>query len=108
MTVEVASDSATREYGLMNRTSLDQGSGMLFVFDVPQSLSFWMKNTLIPLDVLFFTPQGAFVSASAMTPCVADPCAVYTSGGPALYALEVNVGYVEAHGVGQGWKLSME
>ena len=104
--VEVARDEASREKGLMNRDHLNPDAGMLFAFDAPQILSFWMKNTLIPLDVLFFDHDGNFVSASTMEPCKNDPCPSYRSSGPATSALEVNEGFTKEHGIGRGWTLA--
>lgn len=92
----------------MGRASLASDAGMLFVFNAPQPLDFWMKNTLIPLDILFFGADGAFVSMQTMQPCSGDPCSLYSSGAPALYALEVDAGYAAARGVGSGWKLEVQ
>lgn len=107
VTVELARTSDERQRGLMFRTALPEGHGMLFVFDAEQPLSFWMKNTLLPLDILFFDDAGMVVSSASMTPCTADPCPVSVSSGPARYALEVPAGFVERHRVAAGWTLSL-
>jgi uncharacterized membrane protein (UPF0127 family) len=102
---EIAFDDASRERGLMGRTSLDSGRGMLFMFPNEQNLSFWMKNTLIPLDVLFFNHVGEFVSGSSMVPCAADPCVTYSSVKPAMFALEIPAGEMARLGITQDWRL---
>ena len=104
---EIASTPSQQEQGLMERTVLPENSGMLFTFSEPQQLNFWMKNTLIPLDVLFFDIAGNFVSFATMTPCIADPCTIYSSQGEALSALEVVPGFTINHGIGAGWKMMM-
>lgn len=101
--VDVAATQSAQERGLMFRRAVTRG--MLFVFEQPQQLSFWMKNTLVPLDVLFFTANGSFLNAEFMAPCRADPCLSYLSRGTAKYALEEPAGFVEREGVGNGWKL---
>jgi uncharacterized membrane protein (UPF0127 family) len=75
---------------------------MLFVFPTAEELTFWMKNTKIPLDVLFFDAQGKFVSLQTMVPCISEPCVTYPSNGMAQYALEVNAGFAKAQGIGAG------
>ena len=105
--VEVADDPDEQAQGLMDRTELLEGQGMLFVFPNPQPLAFWMKNTLISLDILFFDASGTFISYQKMAPCENDPCQRYPSDRPAKYALEVNAGFVEQEGIGEGWSLDL-
>lgn len=103
--VEVADSVKERTKGLMNRTSLEKDSGMLFVFPEGQMLSFWMKDTKIPLEIMFFDQQGSFVNSYVMQPCTEDPCEPYKSAAISNYALEVLPGFREEHGIGVGWKL---
>lgn len=103
--VEVAATPAGRARGLMERTTLEDGKGMLFVFRDPEIQTFWMKNTLIPLEILFFDQTGEFVNVIRMQPCSNDPCPQYKSAALAQYALEVNPGFWEKNGIGIGWKL---
>lgn len=104
--VEVADDDAERTRGLMFKEHLAPKTGMLFVFDAPSPLSFWMRNTLIPLDILYFDGEGRFVSSATMLPCPEGPCPLYPSQGPAKYALEVPMGFIREEQVGPGWRIS--
>lgn len=103
---EIADEPQAQGRGLMFRTELPAGEGMLFVFPDEAPRGFWMKNTLIPLDILFFDASGTWVSGMTMTPCEADPCPRYPSGGAAKYALEVGAGFIAGTGVGMGWKIT--
>nr|WP_255494786.1 DUF192 domain-containing protein [Luteibacter sp. Sphag1AF] len=90
---EFATDDASREHGLMDRKHLAPDHGMLFVFPDDEPRSFWMKNTLIPLDILYFDGSRRLVSMQLnVPPCQADPCAVYPSTGNARYVLELAAG----------------
>lgn len=103
LSVEVARTPEEQERGLMFRSSVTHG--MIFVFDRPQPLSFWMKNTLVPLDIVYFAADGSYVSSATMQPCTADPCPTYPSGADAAFALEMPEGFVKQKGIGSGWKL---
>jgi uncharacterized protein len=99
--VEIADDSAERARGLMYRTALGENRGMLFVYDSEMRLSFWMKNTLIPLSIAFMDAKGRIVDIQDMKPLDDDPPS-YVSAEPAQYALEVNRGFFEERGVKVG------
>lgn len=102
-TVEVAATPAAQEHGLMQRASMAPDHGMLFVFADDQPRTFWMKHTLIPLDILFFDDQRQLVAIQAdAQPCHADPCRLYPSGVPARYVLELNAGTAARIGARQG------
>ena len=87
---EIADDNEERTRGLMFRKILDENSGMLFVFDDEDFQTFWMKNTLIPLDIIFIDNNFRIVDIKNAAPCEKDPCSLYQSSMPAKYVLEVN------------------
>lgn len=99
LVVEVAATAPTRETGLMNRFSLQPDHGMLFVFDAPQRLAFWMKNTYIPLSVAFVGIDGRIVNIEDMRPL---DLATHWSTEPALYAIEMKQGWFLERGIGPG------
>ena len=107
--VEVAGDPATRTRGLMFRDALGEDRGMLFVFERDEPLAFWMKNTRIPLDILYFDAQRRLVSVAAgVPPCTTPQCPSYPSAGPARYTLELNAGTARALGVKRGDELRLD
>lgn len=87
-----ATTQTQRENGLMGVKQLGANQGMLFIFnDSPQIRTFWMKNTLIPLDMLFISQGKQILSIQHdAQPCTSDPCPIYSSNFPAQYVLEVN------------------
>jgi len=92
MTVAVAGTPEEREQGLMGVTDLEGLDGMLFVFPTDADTGFWMKDTLIPLDIAFFDVAGGFVDRFTMQPCTGDPCPTYEAAGSYRYALEAPAG----------------
>ena len=80
----------------MYRTELDEDKGMLFIFDTVGIYPFWMKNTLIPLDIVRLneTYKVVYIQHDT-TPCEADPCASYNPVAPSKYVLELNGGVTE-------------
>lgn len=107
ISVEVADDHAERERGLMFRDVLPEGTGMLFLHDQQEPLGYWMKNTRIPLDILYFDTDRRLVSASrGVPPCsLGDRCPPYRSLGPAIYVLELNAGEADKLAVETGDEL---
>ncbi len=106
--VEVADSSAEREQGLMNRESLAENSGMLFVFDSEGKHSFWMKDTLIALDMIWINSDMEVVDVQGADPCVTEECEVYTPASEALYVLEINYGVAESLGIAKGSKAELK
>jgi len=103
--VEVAVDDEDRARGLMFRKSLPADGGMLFVFPVLENHSFWMKNTLIPLDLIWLNESGEIVYFLTAEPCKTDPCPSYVPMQKAKYVLEVNAGFTKKHRLKLGDRL---
>ena len=104
--VELARTEPERRKGLMDRPSLPDDAGMLFIFDETSVQSFWMKNTLIPLDMIFIDDEGriAGIVESAEPRTLTER----TVGKPSRYVLEVNGGWSRAHGVRAGDRVRFE
>ncbi|MCG8603556.1 DUF192 domain-containing protein, partial [bacterium] len=101
--VEIAQDPETLASGLMYKERLPENEGMLFVFESTRVLSFWMRNTFIPLDIAFIDDSGSIVDIQRME--ALDESKQYISKVPALYALEVNVGWFQRNNVKVGSKV---
>jgi uncharacterized protein len=98
--VEVASTPEKQERGLMFRQSLPEEEGMLFIFKEPQELNFWMRNTLIPLDIAFIGADGVILNIHQAKPL--DESIQYRSAGAAKYVIETNQGWFSRHGIRPG------
>ena len=90
----------------MNRDHLADDRGMLFVFDREQIWAFWMKNTLIPLDVVWLDAEGYIVDvAEGMQPCEATPCPLYHPENVSSFALEIAAGRYAEEDLQPGMRL---
>lgn len=103
ITVEVASTPGDHSKGLMGRDTLDPDSGMLFSYDSPQVMSFWMRNTSIPLSIAFIGPDGRVSEIHDLQP---NDETHISSSSPCSWALEVNQGWFKRHGISIGTKIS--
>jgi uncharacterized membrane protein (UPF0127 family) len=108
-TVEIADDDAERARGLMFRDALADGHGMLFVHDRQEPQAYWMKNTRIALDILYFDDGLKLVSQRRdVPPCSAgNACPSYPSDAPARYVLELNAGEAAKLNVANGAVLQL-
>ena len=97
--VEIADTSEKRRTGLMNRESLAIDSGMLFTFEKEGSYNSWMKNTLIPLDIIWIDENNKIIYIEKNAkPCKTEQCEFFSSNKKALYVLEINGGSAEEMG----------
>jgi uncharacterized membrane protein (UPF0127 family) len=103
---EHANSDAARERGLMYRTEMPPDGGMLFSWSNSRPRSFWMKNTCLPLDMLFIDANGVIVSVQEQVPTL--NLAPRSSGCPAQRVLEVHAGWTRAHGVSPGQTVRIE
>jgi uncharacterized membrane protein (UPF0127 family) len=106
--VEVADTDASRSRGLMHRKSMPKDQGMLFVFEKPQVLTFWMKNTLIPLSIGFFDKDFKLINTHEMKPpgsALEINLPRFSSEGPALFALEANANWFVKNKIKKGSRL---
>lgn len=107
--VEVADNDAERARGLMFRDSLAADSGMLFIHEREEPQAYWMKNTRIPLDILYFDNAHRLVTQQrGVPPCtLGDGCPPYPSNAPARYVLELNAGEAARLGLADGAQMKL-
>ncbi len=101
-TVEIADDSGERARGLMFREKMDEGRGMLFVFEATQPVGFWMKNTVLPLDLVFIGQDGIVRAVRRGEPMSE---AIIASPEPVRFVLELNAGVAQKSGIETGVRI---
>lgn len=104
--VELARDEASRERGLMYRTSMPDDHGMLFSWDYESTRTFWMRNTCLPLDMLYVNKDGVIAGILEQVPTLND--APRSVACPVAHVLELNAGWARAHGIAPGMKLKID
>ena len=102
--IELAQNESQREMGLMFRDTLAQNQGMLFLFDNEEVRSFWMKNTILSLDMIFLDARNEIVTIHKYTTPYSEE--TYASTRPAKYVLEVNAGYTDKQKIAVGDRVS--
>jgi len=104
--MEIARTTTEQMRGLMFRTFLPEDHGMLFIFKHPGNNRFWMKNTLIPLDIIWMDEKKKIIHIEyQVPPCKMDPCPVYGPTMESLYVLEVNAGVAHRRDLQIGTRL---
>lgn len=106
--VEIADTVALRNKGLMHRESLGVNEGMLFIYNQPDILRFWMKNTYIPLTIGFFNADKVLIQTTDMDVPTSSELTLYQSKKPAQYALEVNRNWFKDNKISIGDKFTLE
>ena len=104
MDIEIADDESRREIGMMGRTEMAERQGMLFVFEEEHYASFWMRNTILPLDMVFIDKQGRINTIHKNTKPFSDEN--YPASGLTLFVLEVNAGFTDKYGIKVGDMIS--
>ena len=100
--VEMARSAKQRRHGLMFRDQLNKRHGMLFIYSKTGDHQIWMKNTLIPLTVIWLDKNSLVIGVKKLTPCSSDPCPIYGVSKPSKYILELNN---TNHGLKPGFKI---
>lgn len=102
--IEIADTEYDRERGLMHRPYLPESAGMLFIFGREEYRSFWMRNTIISLDIMFISASGEINTIHRYTTPYSE--ASIPSKAPATYVLEVNAGFCDNHGITEGMSIA--
>ena len=102
--LEIADNEYKRQLGLMNRPTMEENQGMLFIFPVEQMESFWMRNTLISLDMIFVNKDKKIVTIHKNTKVLSSQS--YPSSAPVMYVVEVLGGFTDRHNIVVGDKIN--
>lgn len=102
--IQIADDDFDRELGLMFRKSMEENQGMLFIFPQETIQNFWMRNTFIPLDMIFINSKSQIVTIRNADKTLSDQ--TYSSTAPAQYVLEVNLGFANKFNIKVGDKIT--
>jgi len=102
--IEIAEDDLKREIGLMMRRNMAENQGMLFIFPIETFQSFWMKNTILPLDIIYVNSQMEIVKIHKNTTPYSEQS--YPSGKLSQFVVEVNAGYTDKYGIKEGDKIA--
>ena len=105
ISLELARTELQRSTGLMNRKNIGEDNGMIFIFDNESILNFWMKDTSIPLDIIFLNKDYNIVNIKTMQPCLENSCISYSSEVESKYAIEVNEGFTKQNNISIGQKV---
>lgn len=106
--LEVAATPEQQALGLMHRADLGENRGMLFPFDPPRKAAFWMKNTLMPLDIVFMNGQNVVTIHENVPPCEVQPCPTYPSAGPVNQVIELEAGQAKKLGIQEGDRIDVQ
>lgn len=104
--IEIAATPAAKTKGLMGRARMDDTVGMLFVYDQDADQAFWMRNTIVSLDIIFVSADRRVINIAGHTEPYAET--IYRSAAPARYVLEVVAGFCERHGIRPGTRLNWQ
>ncbi len=104
--IQIADNDFDRELGLMFRKSMEENQGMLFIFPTDTTQDFWMRNTYIPLDMIFVNSKDRIVTIQHATKTLSDQ--TYASTAPAMYVIEVSLGFTDKYKIKVGDKISWQ